>query len=52
MPVISWAHSQYWATQAGGGPAAGASGDGGYITWQANIIGSWLLVGAFLLLRN
>lgn len=41
MPVLSWGHSQYWAGSAAAPeppPSIGASGPGGYPTWQTSII--------------
>lgn len=38
MPVLSFGHSQYWQTQAPEVPQTGASGSGGYPTWQTSVI--------------
>lgn len=44
MPGASF-HSFYWQTQAPEPPiTAGASGNGGYPTWQMVVIGSLLLM--------
>jgi hypothetical protein len=41
MPPLSWGHSQFWDGDAEGGGApvtAGASSDGGYVTWQTSVL--------------
>lgn len=43
MPVLSWAHSQYWSVPAAPAapPQLGASGAGGYVPFQTTVtIGS------------
>lgn len=37
MPVLSWAHSQYWQLQAVPAPETGASSAGGYVPWMTTV---------------
>jgi hypothetical protein len=51
MPVLSWAHAAFWSGAVGGvepPPVAGASIQGGYVPWQANIVMSLLIMGVLL----
>lgn len=38
MPVLSWAHSQYWQGTTPAAAPAGSSPLNGYIPWMPNII--------------
>lgn len=47
MPTLGWGHSQYWQTQTPPAPELpGASASGGYIAWQAHVVGfcMWVIV--------
>lgn len=43
MPVLSWAHSHYWQTQAPVDPSLGSSAGGAYVPWQTSIIAAMSL---------
>jgi len=51
MPVLSWAHSHYWAGPVSSDPPApeiGGSGAGGYVPFQASVLRGNVVVGSGL----